>query len=35
MVESRKRNFAAATVLKKEQKSKEFTIIKKERRSLP
>jgi hypothetical protein len=35
VVESRKRKFAAATVLKKEQKTKELTIIKKERRSLP
>ncbi len=35
VVESCKQKFAAATVLKKEQKTKELTIIKKERRSLP
>ena len=35
VVESHKRKFAAATVLKKEQTTTELTIIKKERRSLP
>jgi endonuclease IV len=35
VMQSRKQNFAAATLLKKEQKMKERTTIKKERRGLP
>jgi hypothetical protein len=35
VMQSRKRKFAEATLLKKEQKMKELTTIKKEHRDLP